>query len=156
MPGPAPLPAEARQRRNVKSTALVLVPDPDADVPALPPPPRTNVDEALHKPERWHPAAVDLWEAAWRSGARYSATDAHALLNVIILTHLFHEAPDADEKRKLSVEIRQARRPLGLDPLSRANLHWTTMDTEEKAEKRERQQARRAKQSPEDELSALD
>jgi hypothetical protein len=161
MPGPAPKSDEQRQRRNRPATQAQLVANPQADVPPLPPLPteivRGHEGEIVEerRPE-WSPVVVEEWAAIWRSpmASQYTETDAHGLLQLMILTQALWDADGADSRQKLHAEIRLARRDFGLTPMSRASLHWSIMETEEKAEQRARK--RRDRPDSEKALDVLD
>lgn len=132
MPGPPPKHPSQRRHRKVTSTARTLV----ATQPILVNPslPERDDEDADGLPVTWHPAAVEFWDAIWRSPMvpEYTETDLYFLHMLTDLIHAYWCASWAKPKYKteLAAEIRLQCARFGLTPMGRRSLQWTIEQAE--------------------------
>ncbi len=134
MKGPPPKDPKTRQRRNKATTAKQLVTlagsAPRARAPRLP---------AIRD---WDKMTRQWWGKIWKSpmAAEYLDSDIDGLLILAVLVDKFWKNPT----KAMAAEIRLQGQNYGITPLDRRRLEWQVIQTEESADRRERNRARRA------------
>lgn len=144
MPGPAPKRNAAR--RNKPSTAATLYVVHDVEAPELP----NGV---------WHRLTQEWWDDIWASpmAPEFDSSDRHGLFALAMLVNDFWLAESANDRAKLSAEIRLQRQCFGLTPIDRRRLQWEierTSEAQDKGRKR-RSTVQNPADSSSDPLAAL-
>jgi hypothetical protein len=103
-------------------------------VPKLPPLPVKG---------KWHPRAVEFWQAVWKSpmAGEYIEADVPGLQRMAVLVHQFWTAPSV----ALSAELRLLSMQFGTAPIDRRRLEWQITKAEDAAGSAEHKRTRRAK-----------
>ena len=127
-------PSARRRRNKVSTSATLYAVDPSTiDIPDLPP------------RRIWQPETVERWESVHTSpmAAEFTPADLYSLFDLAELWDDFLLAADADERIKISKEIRIKGQSFGLTPLDRRRLSWE-IEKGELAEQQTRARRNRA------------
>ena len=111
----APKPSSARRRRNATHGSTLYVVEPgDINVPPLP------------SRRIWQQETVERWEGLFSSpmAPEFLSADLYNLYDLAELWDDYLLAEDADNRIKLSKEIRIKGQAFGLTPMDRRKLSW--------------------------------